>query len=113
MQHNQTNIQFQFLLKSDSDIYYDGTSDRARATTKRVTGDTGGSQPLAEPRCVTLLATNVFEAHIINSTLGTRGNSLAKSGRPNECEVRSERRERRTSRSSGFSKRVASGTQGK
>ena len=31
-------------------------------------------------------------------TLGTRGNSLAKSGRPNECEVRSERRERRTER---------------
>ena len=32
------------------------------------------------------------------STLGTRGSSLAKSGRPNECEVRSERRERRAER---------------
>ena len=39
MQHNQTNIQFQFLLKSDSDIWYDGTSDKA--ATKRVTCDTG------------------------------------------------------------------------
>ena len=33
-----------------------------------------------------------------STTLGTRGNSLAKSGRPNECEVRSERRERRAER---------------
>ena len=45
MQHNQTNIQFQFLLKSDSDIQYDGTSDRA--ATKRATGDTGC--PLGAP----------------------------------------------------------------
>ena len=45
MQHNQTNIQFQFLLKSDSDIWYNGTSDRA--ATKQATGNTG--YPLGGP----------------------------------------------------------------
>ena len=29
MQHNQTNIQFQFLLKSDCDIWYDRTSEHS------------------------------------------------------------------------------------
>ena len=41
---------------------------------------------------------SIFSSQMIAGTLGTRGNSLAKSGRPNECEVRSERRERRAER---------------
>ena len=52
-----------------------------------------------------LVYTSCFHGTHFNSirrgvwhTLGTRGNSLAKSGRPNECEVRSERRERRAER---------------
>ena len=45
MQHNQTNMQFLFLFKSDSDNWYDRTSDRA--VTKGVTGDKG--YPLGGP----------------------------------------------------------------